>query len=223
MGMNVPLGSLQKEDTLLLSPALFANSEVIDQTRIKYATYLKQEKFRECRIGIPYVVEDRVYDPLPWIGAFLHDLPAKATWFFFMDMSLRHDISKWTWSFPEIGENRVLYIKISRRINWNHFLSSIWDFVKNNIQVVLLDTNKVLMHPKHPKILQSLVLRGVQLGFHGEFNLSWWQNESRFVKKLAYLNIVDFWQTQYWDIEHPCSQKEIKNKILYFSKSDSKN
>ena len=219
MGMNLPLGNLYAEDTVLLSAEMFANADLINQTRERYAEYLSSQRFKACRIGIPYVVEDRVYDPSSWLGPFLHELPAKASWFYYMDMSLRHDISKWSWSFPEIGESRILYIKCSRGIHWNDFLSSVWDFVKNNVNVVLLDTNKVLHHSKYEKIMQSLVLRGVALGFHGEFTTNWWQSERTLVKRLSYLNLVDFWQTKSFTLDTPQCEKEIKNKQRYFAKN----
>jgi hypothetical protein len=220
MGMNLPLGNLYAEDTVLLTAEMFADSDLINQTRERYAEYLSSQRFKACRIGIPYVVEDRVYDPSAWLGPFLHELPVKASWFFYMDMSLRHDISRWTWSFPEIGDSRTLYIKCSRGIQWDNFLSSIWDFVKNNVNVVLLDTNKVLHHSKNEKIMQSLILRGVALGFYGEFPVSWWQRESSLIKKISSLNLVDFWQTKNFSLHTPECEKEIKRKQCYFAKNN---
>jgi len=218
MGMNLPLGNLYTEDTVLLSAEMFATGDLINQTRERYAHYLSNQRFGACRIGIPYVVEDRVYDPSSWIGSFISELPAKGNWFYYLDMSMRHDISKWSWSFPELRETKTLYIRCSRGINWNEFLSSIWEFVKNNVNVILLDTNKLLLHQKHAKIIQSLVLRGVVLGFHGEFSNNWWQSERRLIKKLSFLNVVDFWQTKHFYDESNISRREIKNKQLYMSK-----
>jgi hypothetical protein len=187
----------------------------IDLTRERYAQYLLKEKFTACRIGIPYVVEGEIYDASSWITAFVHELPANASWFYYMDMSLRRDLSKWSWPFPDGGDQRILYIKCATEINWNDFLSSIWDLVKNNLSVVLLDTNKVLSHPKSDKILKSLVLRGVTLGFHGEFPKKWWQSNNRLVKKLAQQKIVDFWQTNYYDLNNRLHQVESHNKQYY--------
>lgn len=222
MGMKIPLGKLYTEDTVLLTAEMFASHETINQTREHYAQYLLQQRFLACRIGIPYVVEDRVYNPSSWIDIFMQELPVKAEWFYYIDMSLKHDISKWSWSFPEIGEARTLYIKCSRGINWNDFLASIWDFTKNNVKVVLLDCNKLLRHNKYQKILQSLILRGVLLGFHGEFHTGWWESERKIIKEMSYLNVVDFWQTRYFDHNHELFKKELKNKYRYFSKANPK-
>lgn len=223
MGMKDLLGELYTEDTVLLTADMLANIETINQTREHYAQYLSQQRFLACRAGIPYVVEDRVYDPTAWIGSFLNDLPVEAQWFYYMDMSLRHDISKWNWSFPELGEARTLYIKCSRGINWNDFLASIWDFTKNNLKVVLLDCNGLLRHGKHQKILRSLILRGVKLGFHGEFHTKWWQSDRKIINELSYLNVVDFWQTRYFDNTSDLFKMELKNKYRYFSKLNPKN
>jgi hypothetical protein len=215
MGMNLPLGTIYKEDTILLSPDVLATVKSIDETRERYAQYLLKEKFTACRIGIPYVVEDNIYDARSWITAFTHELPVTASWFYYMDMSLQHNLSKWKWPFPEGGDQRILYIKCSKGMHWNDFLSSIWDLVKNNLNVVLLDTNKVLNHPKSDKILQSLVLRGVLLGFHGEFPKKWWQSKKRLIRKLAQLKIVDFWQTSCYNLNNRHYQVESQNKQYY--------
>ena len=215
MGMNLPLGTIYKEDIILLCPEVLSTVKSIDLTRERYAQYLLKEKFTACRIGIPYVVEGEIYDASSWITAFVHELPANASWFYYMDMSLRRDLSKWSWPFPDGGDQRILYIKCATEINWNDFLSSIWDLVKNNLSVVLLDTNKVLSHPKSDKILKSLVLRGVILGFHGEFPKNWWQSNNRLVKKLAQQKIVDFWQTNYYDLNDWHYQVECHNKQHY--------
>jgi hypothetical protein len=215
MGINIPLGTIYKEDTILLSPDVLATVKSIDETRERYAQYLLKEKFTACRIGIPYVVEDNIYDARSWITAFTHELPVTASWFYYMDMSLQHNLSKWKWPFPEGGDQRILYIKCSKGMHWNDFLSSIWDLVKNNLNVVLLDTNKVLNHPKSDKILQSLVLRGVLLGFHGEFPKKWWQSKKRLIRKLAQLKIVDFWQTSCYNLNNRHYQVESQNKQYY--------
>lgn len=215
MGMNLPLGTIYKEDTILLGSDVISTVQSIDETRERYANYLLKEKFTACRIGIPYVVEDKIYDARSWITAFTHELPATASWFYYIDMSLRRDLSKWNWPFPDGGDKQLIYIKCSRSINWNDFLTSIWDLAKNNLTVVLLDTNKVLYHPKHEKILQSLVLRGVVLGFHGEFPKQWWQSRNRLVKKLAQLKIIDFWQSQCYDLNNKHCQIEWSNKQHY--------
>ena len=215
MGMNIPLGTIYKEDTILLSPDVLATVKSIDETRERYAQYLLKEKFTACRIGIPYVVEDKIYDARSWITAFTHELPVTASWFYYMDMSLQHNLSKWKWPFPEGGDQRILYIKCSKGMHWNDFLTSIWDLVKNNLNVVLLDTNKVLSHPKSDKILQSLVLRGVLLGFHGEFPQKWWQSKKRLIRKLAQLKIVDFWQTSCYNLNNRHYQVESQNKQYY--------
>ena len=76
--MNLTLGNLYAEDTVLMSAEIFANADLINQTRERYAEYLSSQRFKACRIGIPYVVDDRVYDPSSWLGPFLHELPAKA-------------------------------------------------------------------------------------------------------------------------------------------------
>jgi hypothetical protein len=86
--------------------------------------------------------------------------------------------------------------------------------------VILLDTNKVLLHSKYEKIIQSLVLRGVALGFHGEFPVNWWQSESALIKKISYLNLVDFWQTKNFSLHTPECEKEIKSKQRYFAKNN---
>jgi hypothetical protein len=216
MGMILPLGTLYQEDTLLFTSEILANADLTRQTCKYYRRYLSKEQFRSCRIGIPYVVEDRVYDPSDWIMQFLHEIPIESNWFSYMDMSLRHDIKKWNWSFPELGENNILYIKVSRQINWNDFLSSIWDFTKNNINVVLLDTNKVLYHPKYEKLLQSLTLRGVSLGFNGVFPKHWLWGSKGLVKKMSQLQVVDFWQTSIIDSNNRVHQEEIGNKLIYF-------
>jgi hypothetical protein len=215
MGMNLPLGTIYKEDIILLGANVLSTVKSIDLTREGYAQYLLKEKFTACRIGIPYVVEGEIYDASSWITAFVHELPANASWFYYMDMSLRRDLSKWSWPFPDGGDQRILYIKCATEINWNDFLSSIWDLVKNNLSVVLLDTNKVLSHPKSDKILKSLVLRGVTLGFHGEFPKKWWQSNNRLVKKLAQQKIVDFWQTNFYDLNDWHYQVECHNKQHY--------
>lgn len=218
MGMNLPLGNFYQEDTILLTTEMIASSDLINLHSEVYGRYLKKEQFRSCRIGIPFVVEDRIFDPSALIPHFTHSLPIQTEWFSYMDMSLRHDINRWTWTFPELFESKTLYIKCSRSINWNEFLSSLWDFAKNNINIVLLDTNKVLYHPKYEKLLQSLTLRGVSLGFNGIFPKHWLLGPKQVVRKMAQLEAVDFWQTSYFDNQVRTHQEELSNKLLYFNK-----
>jgi hypothetical protein len=124
--------------------------------------------------------------------------------------------SKWLQQFPELHECKEIYVRGSKNADWNDFLNSIWDFNKNNTQVFLLDSNCILEHPKSHKIIQSLVFRGVTLGFNGDFPTNWWQSKTRFLKMFADWDVLDFWQTKHFNVGSKEFAEEKENKIKYF-------
>lgn len=217
MGMQKPLGFLYDEDTFLLDGENMADAESFKRSLTTYLGYLKLQNFKKCKVGIPFVVDGYHFNPDPMIELVWNGSDIKIDWFYYVNMSVKTDLQKWIWKFPNLKSSKNLYIKCSGSINWDEFLGSIWDFVKNDLNVILLDSNKILYHPKHEKILKSLALRGVSLGFHGDFPVKWWQNASRVIKKLAFLELVDFWQSKNIDVDDTAFQKEYRNKVKYQS------
>lgn len=212
------LGKLLSEDIVMVRPEVFMIEQNRNQFKSLYVEYLKEEGFTSCKIGFPYLILGKRYEIGSWIDSFLSGFPCKVTQFYYFDLASDLKPSKWGIHFPEILEQPELYVRCSKSTDWNDFLASVWDFNKVNVHVQLLNTNAVLSHSKYQKIIQSLLFRGVSLGFHGSFQLKWWQTQNRFLKMFANWGVVDFWHTQSFEIHGKSYllEKEIKLKYLSY-------
>jgi hypothetical protein len=216
MGMQQHLGKLYQCDTFLLTTEQLVSIETLSGILNLYSDYFLLQKFESCKIGIPYVVDQELWEPCPGVSSAFKSKGISFEWFYYLDLSTQKQIGKYNhWTFPKVHPSKDIYIKCSHHMNWEHFLGSIWDFIKNEMNVILLDTNKVLTHPKHEKIMKALALRGVLLGFHGSFPVKWWESQKKMIKKLAYLELVDFWQSRCIDSKDKAFEKEIAAKVYY--------
>ena len=211
------LGNLVSEDLVMVRPEVFMIEQNRDQFKSHYVEYLKQERYKSCKIGFPYLVLGKRYEIGSWIDSFLTGFPCPVTYFYYFDLASEIKPSKWSVNFPEILEQPDLYVRCSKSTDWNDFLASIWDFNRVNVHVRLLNTNAVLGHPKYQKIIQSLLFRGVTLGFHGSFQLKWWQTQNRFLRMFADWGVVDFWHTQAFEFNSKSYLFEKENKLKYLS------
>jgi len=211
------LGKLMSEDMVIVRPEVFMIEQNRNQFKTLYVEYLKEEGFTSCKIGFPYLVLGKRYEIGTWIDSFISGFPCTVNSFYYFDLASDLKPSKWSTSFPEILEQPDLYVRCSKSTDWNDFLASVWDFNKVNVHVHMLNANAVLSHPKNQKIIQSLLFRGVSLGFHGSFQLKWWQTQNRFLRMFANWGIVDFWHTQSFDCHSKSYLVEKENKLKYLN------
>ncbi len=214
--LDMPLSRKLAEDLVLVQPEEFMTAQSREAFRTKYSEYLRQEGFTSCKIGFPYMILGKRNEMGDWLQPFLEAFPCPASVFYYFDLASEIRPGKWSTIFPEILSMPNLYVRCSKSTDWNDFLTSIWDFNKANVHVHLLNTNAVMHHQKYQKIIQSLLFRGVTLGFHGSFNLKWYQNRSRFLRSFANWGVVDFWHTKSFDLNTKEYLYEKENKLKYF-------
>lgn len=205
-----------REDYIVLRPEDFLTEDSRNEVQKQYAKYIQQEEIAISHIGLPYLVLNKRFEAGEWLDSFLNGIPCETKLFYYFELNHSLKPSKWLQQYPELSDSKEIYVRGSRAADWNDFLNSIWDFNKINTQVFLLDSNCALDHPKSSKIIQSLLFRGVTLGFHGDFSTSWWQSKSRFIKMFADWGVLDFWQTKHFNIDTKEFTEEKENKIRYF-------
>ncbi len=205
-----------REDFIVLRTEDFLTEEARSEVQKNYSNYVKHEGISKCQIGLPYLVLNKRFEAGEWLGSFLSGIPCETQVFYYLELSNSVKPSKWLQQFPELIDCKEIYVRGSKNADWNDFLNCIWDFNKNNTQVFLLNSNCILEHPKSHKIIQSLVFRGVTLGFHGDFPTSWWQSKNRFLKMFAEWDVLDFWQTKHFNLDSKEFAEEKEYKIKYF-------
>jgi hypothetical protein len=205
-----------REDYMVLRTEDFLTEHSRSEVQKQYSQYIQQEKIAISHIGLPYLVLNKRFEAGEWLGTFLSGIPCETKVFYYFELNNSVKPSKWLQEYPELLDSKEIYVRGSRAADWNDFLNCIWDFNKINTQVFLLDSNCVLDHPKSNKVIQSLLFRGVTLGFHGDFSTSWWQSKSRFIKMFADWGVLDFWQTKHYNIASKEFTEEKENKIKYF-------
>lgn len=210
------LSEFIREDYIVLRTEDFLTEESRNSVQKQYVGYIQQEGILISHIGLPYLVLNKRFEAGEWLGSFLSGIPCETKVFYYFELNNSVKPSQWLQQFPELLESKEIYVKGSRSADWNDFLSCIWDFNKINTQVFLLDSNCILDHPKSNKIIQSLLFRGVTLGFHGDFSTSWWQSKSRFIRMFADWGVLDFWQTKHYNLESKEFAEEKENKLKYF-------
>lgn len=209
------LSEFIQEDVVLLTTEDFLTEQSRKLFQDNYNEYLQKEGIASCRIGLPFLVLEKRFENPIWLNDFVNDFSCPTKIIYYMDLESAIRPSKWLIKYPELLENKELYIRASRNADWNDFLNSIWDFNKANIQLLLLDTNCILEHSKSQKIIQSLIFRGVSLGFHGDFPKSWWHSRNRYIKLIADWGVLDFWQTNSFTIESKEYAIEKGNKLNF--------
>ncbi len=209
------LSEFIQEDFVLLTAEDFLTEQSRKLFQDNYNEFLQKEGIATCKIGLPFLILDKQFENPIWLNEFVNDFSCPTKIIYYMDLESAIRPSKWLIKYPELLEKSELFVRASRNADWNDFLNSIWDFNKANIELFLLDTNCILEHPKSQKIIQSLIFRGVSLGFHGDFPKSWWQSRNRYIKLISDLGVLDFWQTNCFSIESKEYAIEKGNKLIF--------
>lgn len=203
------------EDIILFEQNQIADSAYIEWFKYHYLGYIVKENVGLCKIGIPYSIQGVKANIPTWLLVFLKGLPCESSVFYYFDLHGSNQISKVISKFPEMKSFEKICFRANADTDWNSFISNVWNFARNGTEIKLLNANHLLNRSNAYKKISGLILRGVELGFYGSFNLKWYQSESRLIEKLARLNLVDFWITHNFDITSLEYQKEKMAKELY--------
>ena len=155
--------------------------------------FLKDHPTKKLKIGFPFLLEERTYDIPKNMGEFMKENVNRVTCFFYYELNKRRGFQKWVKEFPEIKSSKSIYFKATEETDWGLFIGSIWDLAREGIDIRLLDSNKIFLASNPMKKLNSLVLRGVSLGFFPRFPKKWFQSENKVINQYAKLKLVDFW------------------------------
>lgn len=110
---------------------------------------------------------------------------------------------------------KIIYFKASEKTDWNAFLNSVWDLAKIGTEIRLLDSNQIFSQNNALKKINSLVMRGVILGFYPNFPKKWYQSEVSAIKNVAKLKLVDFWMCSVHDIVSNNFKQSFHRKKIY--------
>ncbi len=155
--------------------------------------FLKDQPKKNIKIGFPFLLEERTYEVPQIVGDFVKRHSDRVSCFFYHELNKRRGFQKWLKEFPEIKSTKLIYFKATEETDWGLFIGSIWDIAREGIDIRLLDSNKIFDTSNPMKKLNSLVLRGVSLGFFPNFPKKWFQSENRVIDQYARLKLVDFW------------------------------
>lgn len=203
------------QDIILLEQYQIVDTAYIEWFKYHYRGYVVKENIASCKIGIPYSSQNIKTNVPTWLVVFLKGLPCESSVFFYFDLHASNQISKLMRQFPEMKSFEKICFRANIDTDWNSFLSTVWDFARHGTEIKLLNANLLLNRSNAYKKISGLILRGVELGFYGSFNLKWYQSENRLIEKLARLNLVDFWITNNFDITSIEYQKEKLVRKLY--------
>jgi len=203
--------SFWNEVTLIFDSSQLLNRSYLEVSFEKIYFLKQQSELRKLNIGFP------ISSDLTILLSILdrYDFSFEVSTFEYIELTEKKSINHWIRKYPKLNDAKVLYFRASESTDWNSFLNSIWDLAKIGTEIRLLDSNLIFSQSNALKKINSLVMRGVILGFYPNFPKKWYQSEISVIKNMARLKLVDFWMISVPEIISNTYQKSLQRKQTY--------
>lgn len=203
--------SFWNEVTLIFDTNQLLNRSYLEVSFEKIHTIKELNDFEKLNIGIPVSSDTSIL--LSIIDRYKFSF--EVIIFEYIDLVEKKSVNHWIRKHPQLNEAKIIYFRASDKTDWNAFLNSVWDLAKVGTEIKLLDSNQIFSQSNALKKINSLVMRGVVLGFYPNFPKKWYQTENSAIKNIAKLKLVDFWMLSVPEIISNTHQKSKERKQLY--------
>ena len=185
----------KSEITIVLNAEHLQNREYLRILSSKLLALQNAISFEIINIGIPISSNTNVVEEC------MNHAQLNLKVFSYIDLNSKKSLLKWLEKYPHLKTSSCICFKASPKTDWNAFLGSVWDLAKEGLEIRLLDSNQIFTQSNALKKINSLILRGVFLGFYPSFPRKWFQSRDRVIQNIAKLRLVDFWIISVEDLE----------------------
>ncbi len=199
------------EITIVFDSNQIRDKNYIEISVAKIHSLKKECDFEKLNIGFPISSDSSLLISVLQKNSFLFEVNT----FEYIDLIDRKNSYQIIRNLTENNDSKIIYFKASENTDWNLFLNSLWDLAKVGTEIRLLDSNQIFSQSNSLKKINSLVMRGVILGFYPNFPKKWYQSDSAAIKQIARLKLVDFWMFYVQEIVSNTYQQSLLRKQIY--------